>query len=1400
MADNDLINGLGGSAGFGTNSSPRNDDGYTPGISLTSIFGPSGVRFGETNYTEFFINNNGMITFEEGIGGFTPNGLSAGVDPGDGYVPAIALFWTDIDTRSGNVPVSPGGNSSGTNLVYWHEDAANDRFIITWDDTGVYPTGTTPVVAGQIILTDAGNGNMNIEFRYEYAQIGRDTAAGWNVGTGSGVAGRDYFEIPGENGTSNHSDLDTRVGNSGLTGVWRWYLRDGVVNDTAGSVNFSVNTLAEAGVNDGTISSSVIITVDGDQFTGNNGDNLLLGGKVSVSNVPAGLTATLIRSDATTAVLALTGTALSHDNVDDISNLVVTFNDAAFAGNNAAILVGAAGTQLNVDFSEPGNQAPVGVGDLTLAAVDEDTAEPAGTAIAGLAGFAFDDPDSGAAFAGIAVQNNSADSATEGRWQYSSDAGDNWHDLGVVSETQALALSAATLLRFVPAADYFGTPGGLVVRAMDESASFFTNSGATESRVIVNAALNGASSPIAATTNTVETTVNPVNDAPVITGGGTATYVEGDPAVASGTSMALVDVDNTSLASATVSISANFQSDADVLAFVNDNTSLYGNIAATYDADSGVLTLNSSGASASLVQWQQALAAVTYSNTSDDPSSTARTLSVVVNDSALDSQVLTSTVNVTPVNDAPVITNLAATAAGDIGSPVRLNGEAVAVLDPDSANFADGHLEITISEGASDGSFLFDGLVVGVGVDSASADAEAEAGETVFVDGIAIGTVNAVSNGQNGEPLRIEFSANATPALTATLLQNIFYRSDSAGGRTFEIGINDGDGSGSNIGVVTLNLTRPADQTTDSIEGVPARSSTITTDDNRTLDVLDLVPVPQNRPGFLPGSNADIALYYGDSAMDIPATRASLPTGVGLVSTGLRIPTSNADAVANLIYLINQAAGSTESTKDMMLGGGESFLDSLYASSERGLLIVNSITLRSSTDYAGSASNPIVIRGTADELTLPNVDNGVPVEALVIDARQLPAGSVIVLENIEFAVIVGDHVTVRGGAGANVLFAGAGSQNIVLGADDDELHGGDGDDVVGSLGGNDLLFGDAGNDRLVGGTGDDVLHGGDGDDILAGGRSDAGDWEFALGEGGVIDGRFTPELPDLAMLGEDSLANTFPILTLPAGQGRIDSRLGFTEHAPERLSDIALLHHIATGALPTTTSLQAYASLNVDAAGLAQLAVAHMGLDTTPADTWNERLDELQQQALGQQNDVLTQQGLDHLNQDGSWAHLLLALVRHDLHREGLVDEQGNLPLALTLTVTETGWQSDAGNDMLYGGDGNDLLVGGRGNNLLDGGAGMDMASFFGSIHDYAIGLHFNEAASALDVLVLQISTGDLTTLRDIELGRIGNEIYHLREDRPTLGDGEFNAAIDMVALVGNADLAALDLPDAWLV
>src|SRR5690606_28221061 len=126
--------------------------------------------------------------------------------------------------------------------------------------------------------------------------------------------------------------------------------------------------------------------------------------------------------------------------------------------------------------------------------------------------------------------------------------------------------------------------------------------------------------------------VNSVNDAPQATaGGGSPDYTENAAPVFVDDGLILSDVDNANLARATVSITGGFQSGEDVLAFVNDGSTM-GDLTGSYNSETGVLSLSSPGGGVTVAEWQAALRAVTYHNTSDAPSVDARTISFVVSD------------------------------------------------------------------------------------------------------------------------------------------------------------------------------------------------------------------------------------------------------------------------------------------------------------------------------------------------------------------------------------------------------------------------------------------------------------------------------------------------------------------------------------------------------------------------------------------------------------------------------------------------------------------------------------------------------------------------------------------------------------------------------------------------
>lgn len=146
---------------------------------------------------------------------------------------------------------------------------------------------------------------------------------------------------------------------------------------------------------------------------------------------------------------------------------------------------------------------------------------------------------------------------------------------------------------------------------------------------------------------TVTIDVTAVNDAPVVTTtAGSLAYTENDPATAIDGGVTVTDVDNANLAGATVQITTGCTPGQDVLALASPPLG----ITAGYTAASCTLALTGS---ASLAEYQTALQAVTYANTSDNPSTVARVVTITANDGAATGSA-TRGITVAAVNDAPV--------------------------------------------------------------------------------------------------------------------------------------------------------------------------------------------------------------------------------------------------------------------------------------------------------------------------------------------------------------------------------------------------------------------------------------------------------------------------------------------------------------------------------------------------------------------------------------------------------------------------------------------------------------------------------------------------------------------------------------------------------------------------
>ncbi len=144
-------------------------------------------------------------------------------------------------------------------------------------------------------------------------------------------------------------------------------------------------------------------------------------------------------------------------------------------------------------------------------------------------------------------------------------------------------------------------------------------------------------------------TVSTVNDAPVLAAleAVPLNYTENQPATALTASLTVSDADNATLTGAAVQITGNYTSGQDVLGYSNT-----GSISGSFDFGLGTLTLSGTD---TLDNYQAALRAVTYHNTSDNPSTQARTVQFVGNDGLAISAPVTRSITVNAVAAAPSI-------------------------------------------------------------------------------------------------------------------------------------------------------------------------------------------------------------------------------------------------------------------------------------------------------------------------------------------------------------------------------------------------------------------------------------------------------------------------------------------------------------------------------------------------------------------------------------------------------------------------------------------------------------------------------------------------------------------------------------------------------------------------
>lgn len=218
----ELLNGFGGVAGYGSRAVLPNDDSSSGQMDLPFL-----INFFGQSFNNFYINNNGNISFARPLSTYTPNPFPVTNQP------MIAPYWADVDTRNQTNAIN------GSNNVYVASPNP-DSLIVTWHNVGYYSNSNDKLNNFQLVLQKSPIGDIGsftAEFRYQRLEWTTGNASGGTQGLGGtpAQAGYDagdninYETLPGSR-TANVLDLvNTSNVSTETPGLWRFSFNNGAL-------------------------------------------------------------------------------------------------------------------------------------------------------------------------------------------------------------------------------------------------------------------------------------------------------------------------------------------------------------------------------------------------------------------------------------------------------------------------------------------------------------------------------------------------------------------------------------------------------------------------------------------------------------------------------------------------------------------------------------------------------------------------------------------------------------------------------------------------------------------------------------------------------------------------------------------------------------------------------------------------------------------------------------------------------------------------------------------------------------------------------------------------------------------------------------------------------------------
>jgi autotransporter passenger strand-loop-strand repeat protein len=620
------------------------------------------------------------------------------------------------------------------------------------------------------------------------------------------------------------------------------------------------------------------------------------------------------------------------------------------------------------------------------------------------------------------------------------------------SSTETLKLTGTDTL-----ADYRAVLDSVTFSAGENPTDFGSKPTRTVTWVLNDGA--GSSNTSAAATTTV--TVTNVNDPPTLSNVATSlSYTELAPASALSPSVTVTDPDNLNLASATVAITGGtFVGDGDALA-----ATAAGNVTVSYDVSTETLHLTGSD---TLAHYQQVLDSVTFKSTSSNPTDfgadTTRTVTWVLNDgsgSSNTSAPATTTVAITAVNNAPTLSNVAASAAfTEEGAAAQLS-PSVTITDPDNLNLASATVAIT---GAFTGDVL-SATTTGTSI-SASFDASTEKLKLTGSDTLAHyqQVLDSVTFAAGENPT--DFGSKPTRTLTWV--------------------VDDGGGSSNTSAPVTTTVSITNVNDAPTLSGV---TSSVTGGPSTTVTLSPSVTIAD--PDNLSLASATVVVAGGTFTGDgdvLAATTAGTSISASYNTTTETLTLSGTDTLAHYQQVLDTvtfettAADPTNGGADPSRtiswvvndGGSSSNLStpqfttvSLLSALSPGQTIFVSAGQTSSGIIVTSGSEIVVLSGgTAEDIFV--LSSGVE----AIDSGGTASGTVVSNGGTQYDAGTASATTVSSG-GTQDVFGSAAGTTIDSGGSQQVTSGGTASGTTVSSGGTQYDAGTASGTTLSGGSQD----------------------------------------------------------------------------------------------------------------------------------------------------------------------------------------------------------------------------------------------------------------------------------------------------------------------------------------